>query len=61
MDSLKVQDTSFFQTKTKITWHDHEMTTPPKFNIELEHKSLEQERPFGIFSGSILNFRGIHI
>ena len=39
------------------------MTTPPKFNIGLEHKSLEKESPFGIFSGSMLNFGGggVHI
>ena len=57
MDSLKVPDTSFFQTKNSLGM-TMKWLHPPKFNIELENKSLEKESPFGIFSGSMLNFEG---
>ena len=49
-------DTQSFSILTAVS------VTPQKFNMEPEKKSLEKEIPFGNhhFSGSMLNFGGVH-
>jgi len=51
----------FREGSLQLPFYQKGMDTPPKFSIEPENDGLEDDVPFprDVFSGSMLNFRGV--